>query len=371
MGDCVITTSNKVLVENTTTLPSIQCIQYKASKCVPTEDDIVKSNLNGFGNAVGSITNKVTSMYEVAARFPRDSEEYKTLQYRAKCGQLYQQAEIDKIKGIKAKPMPSAWIDWFASKPDENDNEQLAAWKTFQRSIVADRKPYFFRYVYPSDNSKWISYKKDTEFKALMVFGKELGELLSSINPTDEEREFIENYYKRMPLGIAPCTINRICWKIEKTFQKEDLTAVEEFDYQLLKSNEFEYDSKKYKNLKMLYGQYKKDRRDFDKIIHSQKLDSHETHILRNNILTEFVRSTSYICPNKTELCDILLDICYEDSLTNKRFVWELCGDVIVENLLKKKDYKFEIPVQTDSDGSFVFAGKNFKMVEIDLKKCR
>ena len=62
-GDCVINTSFPILVENTKRLPAIVCVQRKAPKCVPTDDDIMKSNINSFGNAVGGVTNKITSMF--------------------------------------------------------------------------------------------------------------------------------------------------------------------------------------------------------------------------------------------------------------------------------------------------------------------
>jgi hypothetical protein len=70
-------------------------LQRKASKVIPSEDDIFKSNILSFGNAVGSVTNKATAMFEVRERFPKDSEEYKTLSYRIKCIQQAQQNEID------------------------------------------------------------------------------------------------------------------------------------------------------------------------------------------------------------------------------------------------------------------------------------
>ena len=365
-GDCVITTSNEVLFRNTKKCPSIQCIQYKASKKIPTEDDIFNSNLNGFGNAVGSITNRVTSMYDVQARFEKDSEEYNILKYRTRCGQLYQQAEIDKIKGIKSNPMPKYWYDWFATKINDLDDEKTIEWKNFQRSIVADKKPYFFRYVYPSDNNKWLNYKKDTEFKCLMVFGKELAEIINSNSRSKEEQTFIDYYYQQLPLCISPCTINKICWKIEAIFQKDKLSSIGSFDYTLLKSNQFEYDKQKYKLLKITYNQYKKERRDLDKIIHSQKMDAYDVNHFKHIILVNFIRSTSYICPNKKELCDILLDICYEDSLANKRFVWELCGDVIIDNLLEKNNNTINVPVLNDS-GEFEFGGNKFHMEKISL----
>ena len=278
-GDCVITTSNPILLNNTKFLPAIQCVQYKANKVVPTEDDIVKSNLNGFGNAVGSITNKVTSMYEVQARFDKGSKEYNILQYRTKCGQLYQQAEIDKIKGIKAKPMPKYWYDFFDTKPNEDDSKELAEWKLFQRTIVADRKPYFFRYVYPSDNSNWIKYQKDNDFKAVMQFGKDLATLLSSDCLSQDEFDFVDNYKKRMPLGIAPCTVNRICWKIEEAFKSDKIKVNGNFDYKVLRNDNFLTDSKKNKEVLKVYQNYLNQRKLLDQYNHCQKMNMFKIEI--------------------------------------------------------------------------------------------
>lgn len=94
-GDAVINTSFPLLIENTKELPAVVCVQRKAPKCIPTEDDIMQSNINSFGNAVGEVTNKITSMFEVQARYEKNSREYRTLDYRIKCGQLYQQNAID------------------------------------------------------------------------------------------------------------------------------------------------------------------------------------------------------------------------------------------------------------------------------------
>ncbi|MCI8416410.1 MAG: hypothetical protein HFI33_02710 [Lachnospiraceae bacterium] len=96
-GDCVINTSFPLLINNTMELPAVVCVQRKAPKCVPTEDDIMQSNINSFGNGVGEVTNKITSMFEVRARYEKNSREYRILDYRIKCGQLYQQNQIDEF----------------------------------------------------------------------------------------------------------------------------------------------------------------------------------------------------------------------------------------------------------------------------------
>ncbi len=360
-GDAVISTSNEVLIKNTKNLPAVQCIQYKANKKIPSEDDIFESNILGFGNAVGGITNKVTSMFEVQARFPIDSEEYKIMDYRTKCGQLYQQESIDAIKGIKAKPMPKYWHDFYATKISEDDDEKTKTWKEYQRTLVADKKPYFFRYVYPKDNAKWIKYIKDSNFKAIMQFGKEIDELKESTNKTTEEEMFLKNYDKLLPLGIAPCTINRICWKIEDTIKNERMNNSFTFNYELLKDMTYKYNVKEYNSIKNLYNLYISDRNLLDKYNHSNKIEPDDYICKRNMLNLNFKRDCTLVCPNKYILCNILIDICYEDSIKSKRMVWEMCGDVLIENLLKRHNYYFNCPVK-DINGEFEFGGINFSM---------
>ena len=65
-----------------------------------------KSNKDGFGDKIGSITNRITSMFDVLAGQEVGSKEYNTLMYRIMCGQHYQQNAIDRIKGIKFVDMP-------------------------------------------------------------------------------------------------------------------------------------------------------------------------------------------------------------------------------------------------------------------------
>lgn len=91
MGDALITTDNKVLLENTKDLPAIMCVQRKAEKKLITEELLVEANKNSFGDEIGTTTNHVTAMYDLLPQFDKDSEEYRTLEYRIMSGQLYQQ----------------------------------------------------------------------------------------------------------------------------------------------------------------------------------------------------------------------------------------------------------------------------------------
>ena len=84
-------TDNKILVENIRPTLTLVCAQKSAKKKVVTEEDLIQSNIDGFGNDVGKVTNRITSMYDVQAKFEPGSVEYETLAYRIRSGQLYQQ----------------------------------------------------------------------------------------------------------------------------------------------------------------------------------------------------------------------------------------------------------------------------------------
>lgn len=93
-GDMYLLTDNKVLVENTLNLPALMCAQRKAPKKKIEEADLILANKNSFGDEIGKITNRITTMFDIQAQFKPDSKEYQVLDYRIKCGQLFQQNSI-------------------------------------------------------------------------------------------------------------------------------------------------------------------------------------------------------------------------------------------------------------------------------------
>lgn len=73
----------------------IQCEQKKAMKRVPAEKDFIEANILGFGDDIGSVTNKITAQTELQSMFEPGSPEYNELQYRITAGQHVQQNTID------------------------------------------------------------------------------------------------------------------------------------------------------------------------------------------------------------------------------------------------------------------------------------
>ncbi len=84
-------TDDEILVGRHEELPALVCLQKRANKKYVTEDDLASSNVSSFGDDIGRVTNRVTSMYEVMSHFEKDSKEYEELRYRIRTGQNYQQ----------------------------------------------------------------------------------------------------------------------------------------------------------------------------------------------------------------------------------------------------------------------------------------
>lgn len=329
-GDLLYSTNNPVLIRKHIKLPAIQCVQRNTEKIFPTEKDIIQSNLNGMGNKVGSITNRVTAMKEVQSRFPKDSEEWKIMDYRMGCGQLYQQNELDKIKGIDFKPMPKSWYNF---KECEND---------LDRSLCADKKPYFFIYIYDYIKSDYDNYIKNNNDKCLRRFNINYKELLSKENKTEDEENFIYWYNKQMPVGLGECAMNKICWYVEEQFKnyKINLKHSSDFDYNVLKVNRrcTEKHRQELFELMELYIQkireYKSNKNKKKKSNNSDKEDKSNN---RGYIKKTFKKMAKDICPNDDERLNIVLDMCYGCN-NNRQFCWDVIGDLIIKRLEELKN---------------------------------
>lgn len=353
-GDLVMLTDNKVLVNKLQPLPALMCAQRRATKRVPTEEDFIRSNIESFGNDIGQTTNWITSMFEVRARFEKGSEEYDTLSYRIRCGQLYQQNAIDKAKGIVCKPMPRLWYDRHAANKSEGDAK-------FQRSIVADKKPYFMRYIYPMLSKQYNTYIKNTDKNALREFQMTVAELkaIPKSDLTERQEEFLKYYDFRLPVGVNPCVMNKICWRFEDEFDGHigKHNSAIKFDYSIMRSED-EYTTKQFNSIKRLYDDYNKRLVNYAIFADYERIDDCDSFATLSVMNDEFRKECYKICPNASMLCNIILDICYTRSST-KRFAWNMCGSEIIHNLLIKNDNKISYPT-LDCDGDIEFCGNKF-----------
>lgn len=250
--------------------------------------------------------------------------------------------------------------------PEEHTEEDIAK-REFNLRIVADKKPYFMRYIYPDLMQQYTTYVKNGNTKSFAEFRMSIDELRSipCDELTEEQREFLRNYDKYMPVGVNNCVMNRICRRIEGLFdgimrRSSNVT----FDYSFMRSG-VQYTKDRFYKIEAIYKQHHKAAMDFMRAARSVRMDNDESVCYSQSMLRNFRDMCGQICSNRFELCDIVLDVCYR-KVGTRQFVWDMVGESIVENLLRQHDGVVSIPVR-DPEGDIYFKGIRFSMTEVSI----
>lgn len=358
----VFTTNNNILVNCLYEEPALMCAQRNAPKKIPTEDDIINSNIAAFGDEIGKITNRVTSMYDAQSWFEPDSEEYKILDYRIKCGQLYQQNSIDKAKGIISKPMPKSWYDIHAVHQIEEEDQ-----KEMYTRIIAEKKPYFMRYIYPDLMQSYNNYTSDAAQKCELAFAETLEELMgkSEAELTDAEKTWLKYYHIKMPVSLGNSVMNRICRRFEQEFDGYASKHIDYvFDPSIYKSG-VEYEEGLSAGLTNIIRNYLEALSTYMAAAKADRYDDSEIASARSLLFSEFAAKCHLLIPDETTLCDVMVDVCYGADKT-RRLLWDLCPRQIVENLTARSG-GLTYPEQ-DDEGDIEYKGERFtlKFVEVE-----
>jgi len=261
--------------------------------------------------------------------------------------------------------MPKSWYIASENRVSEEDSEDVAEHKRFYQTICASKKPYFFIYNYQSLKNEYDSYMANVENKSQSLFTKTFAELKDKKNQTEDESKFVKWASDKNPIDMSPSVMNKICWMIEKEFDDLAATPHEKFDYSMLKSGRY-YSTSSYHEILELYKWYKRKMGDFGKKHNSEFYTDVDDLNSKEQIIDYFSERCSEICPNKYELCDILIDICYSGR-ADKEIVWTLCGNTIIENLLKKNNNNLYYPKRVDDNGEFECCGYNFIMTKLKV----
>ena len=68
------------------------------------------------------------------------------------------------------------------------------------------------------------------------------------------------------------------------------------------------------------------------------------------------------ICNNEEDLANILVSELYDTS-NSKHFIWAMCGEYLVNKLLKDNDYKIKYPIE-DENGNIEWNGTRYSITE-------
>lgn len=358
-ADTFFTTNNKVLLDCFEYKTTLMCLQDSTPKKKPTEEDYIMSDINGFGDSIGSVTNKATNMISLREQFDPNSEEYKRLTYRISTMMNYQQNAIDRIKGVVARPVPKEWLNPRMFKVEDGDSDEIIQDKQINANIAAEIKPWFFIYRYSQLKTELDKYMKSVKSNCKIRFGKSLDDLYASINKSEEEEAFIYNYEKYLPVSRAPGSMNRICWKIEDAFKVVNVLPDVEFDRSILKSD-IDYTQEEYDAVKILYDEYNNNMQLFLKNKNQNELGDDEVGFDVIHLKDIFIEECCKVCSNEEILANIVVDLCYTSN-KNKTFAWDVAGEQIFNNVLKNNGYIIKYPVK-DENGDIEFCGKRFSL---------
>jgi hypothetical protein len=381
-GDTNFTTDNKILISSIKYKEAILCVQKSTMSVAPLESHLIKANKNSFGDAIGTTTNRITSMYDVLAQYEEGSPEYDDLQKRIICGQNYQQNAIDKTKGVKYKAMPKRWYDRKANMPPilldnkkkpvkddkgsfiflpETDEDRLK--REYNLKLLADKRPYFFIWKESSEMKKYKQYIEQSERNCSIRFGIKIEALINKQEKTKAEESFLEWYYRMMPVSISDSVMNRICKKVEIAFKDiGNKPEYDNFNPSILKTDK-KYSKARYNLIYELYKQHNKEMRNYMSNIRNENIldDEESAEDVRIMFVEKFREEADKICNNEEDLCNMVVDICYHSSLKSKQFAWDVAGEQIIRNLLSKNNYTFCYPTP-DAEGDFEYSGEKYKM---------
>ena len=156
--------------------------------------------------------------------------------------------------------------------------------------------------------------------------------------------------------------MNKICKRFEQEFDGyigKSLGRVK-FDYEIMKG-ESGYTYSQMAAIRKLYEEYCKKLQSYAVFSRYERVDEDDLASAVSSMREEFIRECDAVCQNSEILCDIMLDLCYCRS-SSKRFAWDICGDMIIKNLLKNNDWVISAPV-ADPDGDIEYSGSKYKVI--------
>jgi hypothetical protein len=243
--------------------------------------------------------------------------------------------EIDRIKGTAAPHLPESWKKFQTFTDDASDEDKKAVYK--HNSLVLNKKPYFFRYLYGELNDKYKQYDNMYNLIAQDRFGMKLKKLLAKQDKTPEELELVRRYQKFCPLITAPCIMNTLCKEIENIdfdikYNKNNINKLPTFD------NDFVCNEEKLKLVKSCYQKYCTKKA----IKYANQMLDYANQISQDDY-TEM--KFAIIDSIKEELQNTLLKnnltykefmfYCGQLSKSYAHFNWAFCWDMLEENVLR------------------------------------
>ena len=253
---------------------------------------------------------------------------------------------------------------WYMLKECQQKDEYTDEYNEkmeFYEKICADKKPYYFGYVYSGLMKEYRETTNRAKTNARQKFKMELEDMIRMYENGEEisqnHKIFVERFYKSLKLDRAESTCNMICWEIEDIFDNQKGFAPQKISLYDLIRRDFEVSPNLLDKVTKLCRASEKKRT--VRCLIEYLIDYGETEVEYQNVDYDMSAELFEVCNNEELLCDLLLDYCYKYN-GNKEILWNVCSEIIVKRLMK--DNQMYYPT-LDQDGSFEVQGRRYSMV--------
>jgi hypothetical protein len=343
----------------------------KSESVIIEPQNLFEADLFAFGSIIGSITNKSTTGYSILSLFEKDSKEYITTMNRLKMCTKLQSAQIDKAKiGKEVKGIPKKWVEY--QKIKDGDSEEIIKEKEFNNRILLGRHPYFFIYLYQHTKSKYNKHVEGYNISSKQKFGISLTDLLNKKRKTKAEKDFIDIYYRFMPVINSDSVMNLLCRHIESidfNIKQKIKVNTNPDIYKLYLRNGITHDGDTFSVVLSEYKKFNKALNNMGNMGIFQNADSkrydESIGLSINGQYEEFKRRFNNICSNTYELVNYLVRIFYvEYKGSNKDLLWNTYGKYIFHNIKQNSKDKIFFPFP-DDEGDIEYLNKKYSLKEV------
>ena len=365
-GDTLQLITEDVIVRNTKNLLPIKCAGISGKKEVIKDDKplITASGLM-CGKSIpqiGAVINDASKMFSVMGRYEVGSKEYEEMNNRLIQMVKISQSVIDAKKSGNYFKTPKHWVSADACK-EIFTGEELE----FNLKLVADKRPYFFIHNYDKDKKEFQQFKEFVNVRSLAHWHITADELLSIDKDTltEEQRQFLD--YASARYCKLSLNDGSTMWKLTNRADerlREVRTTKNGINTKNLLKSDIKVDTDIMRKVKTIYNRYNTNLRNINKTVADSLMErqdkiKNKTNLieeLQMNILAELLQVA-----DKETVCNALIDITYDNNYSCS-LVWDLFGDVIINNLLERNG-KINL-IEEDINGEHYYKGKSYSIVE-------
>jgi hypothetical protein len=349
-GDSAMTTNQKEFIDGAFLGYAPPAYERKsAEKKTIVEDELWEFDVKTFKSKIGLITNISTQLFAMLSLFEKDSEEYNEILNRLKICNCFQSMEIDRAKGIQTMDIPKYWTKW--EKIDGTETPEELRLKELHHRTICDKRPYFFRYLYPNYEKEYKERKAGYDNYCKIMFDGDLNYIINKDNRNDEENRIVRNYYRFGNLLDSECTMNNLCHHMESEVQLlKKNNKLKTFDFKSLVSDDVEFRQKNQlviANIHDKYVQYKKS-------------------INYKSRSSGFQEMMHWLKEQSDSIITSSDEIVYWASDFGSSFLLDVFSDDLINVLKEHSNNQILVPVK-GNDEYMDYMGSKYEMIRIDL----